>query len=320
MMMRFMLGLAVAGASVSALGEDFSSYHIGNSLTWDSQPTAIAAMSAAQGRSHEVGYHIRCGSSLVQIAGDDITCITPVESFGVWRNALPNHNFDAVTMQPHSGSTMLQDQTVLLEMIDAAIGGVNSYADTRFFIYQAWPKLGNPPNDYATRWNTATVDADGTAMVYTEDYFDHLIERVRAARPDATVDMIPVGAVLAEVDARLKSGDLVIPGYSSAQDLYREDIHLHMNSLGRFIAASTTYAVMFDEDPSGIASPEGFFALDDTATITWDSALLTPEVQADLQEIVWDVVSAHPNVPEPGTLMLGAVGACMVSMRRRRRD
>ena len=113
--------------------------------------------------------------------------------------------------------------------------------------------------------------------------------------------MIPVGEVMARIDAELKAGTLVIPGYRSAQDFYREGIHLHMNALGRFVAASTTYAVMFGEDPTGIASPAGFFNDADTPAVAWDSALLTTQVQQDLQEIIWQVVSEHPytNTSEP---------------------
>lgn len=309
-------------AIATAAGADYTSYHIGNSLTWDSQPEAIAAMSGSRGRTHDVGYHIRCGSSLDQIAADDVTCIAPVADYGVWRNALPAHNFDAITIQPHTGAaaTLLGDQTVITQMIDTAIGGANSYADTRFYIYQAWPRLTRLPNDYTTLWNASTANADGTATVYTREYFNHLIGRVRGQRPGAAVGMIPVGEVMAEIDARLKSGELVIPGYSDASDFYREDVHLHMNSLGRFVAASTTYAVMFGEDPTGIASPAGFFNQADTETVFWDSALLTPQVQADLQEVVWDVVQDHPftSVPEPSSLLIALVGGGLLCTRRRR--
>jgi hypothetical protein len=52
---------AAASLSNSSLA-DTSSYHIGNSLTWDSQPDGIAALANANGKNHVVGYHIRLTS------------------------------------------------------------------------------------------------------------------------------------------------------------------------------------------------------------------------------------------------------------------
>lgn len=272
---------------------DFTSYHIGNSLTWDSQPNAVAAMARSRGHDHRVGYHIRCGSSLVQIAGDDQTCVPPVERFGTWRSALAGHRFDAITIQPHTRSTLAQDQAVILEMIDTAIAGGSTYGGTRFYIYQAWPRTGNAPDDYTQRWLADTPDDDDTPMAYTRQYFAHLLARVREARPEARVDLIPVGEVFARIDAQLKSGDLVIADYTSANDFYREAIHLHMNDLGRFVAATTVYAVLHDEDPRGLALPAGYFSNADDAEhgIVWDAAVLTPQTAAALQAVVWEVVS-----------------------------
>jgi len=296
------------------------SYHIGNSLTWDSQPLSLQAMAAARGKTHVVGHHIRCGSSLPLIAGDDKTCVDPVAAFGTWRNALANHAFDTVVMQPHTRSSLAQDQAVISEMIDIAAAGPGG-SGTRFLIYQAWPMTGPTAADFGATWDTATPDADAQAMVYTRDYFNHLIQRARADRPGVTIDIIPVGEVFDELDARLKSGELQVADYTSANDFYRDGVHLHMNALGRFVAASTQYAVIFNEDPSGLARPSSFFDNADIPSlgIDWDAELLTPQVQADLQAVVWDVVGgpAYTNIPEPTSAMILAIAGVGLTCRRR---
>ncbi|MGB0767717.1 MAG: hypothetical protein ACPGYV_08395 [Phycisphaeraceae bacterium] len=302
---RSWLALSLLAFVGPAAADDYKSYHIGNSLTWDSQPEGLAAMSGTQGRTHEVGYHVRSASSLDMIAADDVTTIPVVEDFGLWRDALPGHNFDAIVMQPHptATSTLLSDQTIIAEMIDAAIGGANSYADTRFFIYQAWPRLGDrfvPVWDYTNNYVVSTDDADDTITATTRDYFDHLLARVKTARPDAQVELIPVGEVFYEIDQRLKSGELVLPGFDEAGDFYRDNVHL--SSTGRWVAANAVYAAMFGNNPGGVLPvPEGEF----------ESSQLTPELAAELQSVVFEIV------PEPGSMTLLAGLGLLLARRRR---
>ena len=90
-------------------------YRIGNSLTWDSQPKGIEALAAQRELEHVEAYHINCGKSLERIwTHPEEICVSVVEPFGTFGKALPNHDWDAVTFQPHpgAGSTLATDADV----------------------------------------------------------------------------------------------------------------------------------------------------------------------------------------------------------------
>lgn len=301
-----------------------TSYHIGNSLTRDSQPLSLEPFVGQTGLTHTVGRHIRCGSSLPDIWADLETCVDPIAPFGTYDQALPNHDWDFITIQPFPDSTLSQDRTIIGNFIDLSrSNGRNS--NTRILIYQAWPQTapGRVEVDYTGLWDRSAQDSPEQAMLFSHDYFDLLIDDVRGDHPGTQIDIIPVGEVFAELDRRLKSGELVIADYTDANDFYRDLVNLHMNSLGRFVAASTVYATMFGEDPTGLTSPDGFFDEPDIPEngVDRDSELLTPEVQAALQGVVWDVVSTHEfsGVPEPSSLGLLLCGSGFWVMRRRPR-
>lgn len=298
---------------ISATAAGDSAYFIGNSLTWDSQPNGIAALAGDQGGQLTVGYHIRCSSSLETIAANPTdVCVTPVAAFGVYGDALPGHHWDAVTIQPFpsQGSTMIDDLGVILDMIGLTRTGPGN-TSTTFYLYQSWPGKG----DYQTRWDQAVVDADDTPTTAARQYYDHLIERVRAAT-DATVYMIPVAEVLYEMDVRLRAGEL--PGYGSADDLYRDNTHMRLD-IGRFTAGLTTYSVLTGTDPDGITRPDGFYVEPNPA--------LAVDLDDATYQFIWstvrDVVNASPYVahpvPEPGTLVLIALAAGAAPFRRRNR-
>ena len=99
---------AIAGAAgaAAAAPSTLSSYHVGNSLTWDSSPNMVAAMAAQRGHAQTVGYHIACGQSLTSITGGDPWTCVPTNSFGMYDTALPQNAWDAITAEPYTGSTL----------------------------------------------------------------------------------------------------------------------------------------------------------------------------------------------------------------------
>jgi len=265
-----------------------TSYQIGNSLTWDSQPRGIAAIADDFGFDHTVGYHIRCGYSLQRILDDPTsTCVTPVEEFGTFGNALPDHKWNAVIMQPHPNadeppgqehlpaSTLLSDVTSILTMIDLAQTNVAN-SETTFYIYSGWPKV----DVFESEWTAAVADDDDAITVHAREYYDRLINRVRNAT-EATVNLIPVGEVLYELDQRMEAGQ--IPGFTDITQFYRDTTHLTFD-LGRYTAGITTFATLFDTNPTGSTKPAGFYGSD---------SAFSPALYSAIQDAVWDVVSAN---------------------------
>ncbi|MEQ8211988.1 MAG: hypothetical protein RH917_19475 [Lacipirellulaceae bacterium] len=254
-----------------------NSYHIGNSLTWDSQPLLLSPVAQDLGLSHEAGYHIRTATSLDYfIANPEDVNITPVEPFGTYTNALTNHAWDAVTIQPFNGqtSTMATDVLSILDFIDLTRSN-SANQDTKFYIYAAWPRR----TGFRNRWTVEVEDELTTNTVPADQYFDFLIERVRQ-ETDAEVYMIPVGDVLFELDTRLLNSE--IPGFTTLNEFYRDEIHLDFNH-GRYLANLTTFSTLFNTSPIGIRPTNATFGND----------ILTLEQLDALQLIVSDVLSQH---------------------------
>lgn len=225
-------------------------YRIGNSLTWDSQPRAIEALAAQRDIEHVQAYHINCGKSLQRIwTHPQEVCVKVVEPFGTFGAALPDHDWHAVTFQPHPGgeSTLATDAARIVDFITLAQSkGRNK--NTVFYIYAPWP--GQHLGAYHEAWTRRTPDADDTPTTQSRAYFDHLYRRVKATT-QADVRVIPAGEVLFELDRRMRDGK--IEGYAEAKDLYRDRVHL--NHVGRFAAGVTTFSVLFGQNPAGLTCP-----------------------------------------------------------------
>lgn len=288
-MIRVLVSLAVLGLlPLSASAEAI--YYIGNSLTWDAGLSSRVEPYAGE-RGHEVttGHHIRCNQSLDYIWNNPTdVCVSSPAPYGTHGNALPNFEWDVVTLQPFQ------------DVLDGEAGAINrigqfieaTEGSPQYYVYSAWMNGANSPSfDYSTRWDR-DASVGGT---FTRDWFEQLMTGL-----DGTdVLMIPIGDVLYEVDQRAKAGNL--PGLNSARDLYRDDTHL--NVTGQNIAAWTVVSTVWRESPMGLSTPQG----------------MSPELALALQETVWDVVSTHSytSIPEPsGAVMLVVAGAMLLRRRK----
>jgi len=289
LLIRFFVTMLWALLTMPALATSITTYQIGNSLTWDSQPLGIAAIADDFGFDHTVGYHIRCGYSLQRILDDPTsTCVNPVPEFGTFGSALPGHKWDAITLQPHPNvaeppgqehlpaSTLLSDVTSISTLINLAQTNIAN-ADTTFYIYSAWPRISN----FETDWTSSVADEDTTETIYAREYFDLLFNRVTAAT-SAKIAVIPVGEVLYELQQRIEAGQ--VPGFTTLNQLYRDDIHLTFD-VGRYVAGITTFATMYGIDPAGSTKPNGFYGSD---------SAFSPELYEAVHAAVWDVISANP--------------------------
>lgn len=262
-----------------------TSYHIGNSLTFDSQPLALEDFAESRGFEHEVGYHIRSSSSLKEILDNPTdTSVSPNE-FGVFSEALPNHHWDIVTIQSHPGqdSTLGTDVDAILSLINMTRSNPSN-AQTNFYIYESWPMIDG---NYQHTWNQPSLNELSTGTVQRKEYFNHVLERVREVT-DANVYMVPVGDVLYELDVRTSAGE--IPGFTSVSSFYRDSLHLRTD-IGRFVASATTFATVLGQYPNELEKPEGFFELPQGFVPRFN---LTPVQKALILETIRDVLDKHP--------------------------
>lgn len=279
-MLAFVAGCTLLGSSRAWAVT--TSYHIGNSLTFDSQPEAMEAFAASRGLDHQVGYHIRTGSSLRNILDNPTDLSIAPNEFGGFSQALPNNAWDVVTIQPHPSNS---PYTTLGEDIDSVLSFINltrsnpANADTNFYIYQTWPQQGT--SSYQTQWTAPSPDSLDSQMLRRREYYNNLIERVRD-ETDANVYMIPVGEVLFELDIRMRAGE--IPGFTSVTRLYRDALHLSYGA-GRFVAGATTFATILGQYPTGLDIPADFYGGPTSLT----------EIQKEvILETIRDVLDKHP--------------------------
>lgn len=273
-------------------------YHVGNSLTWDSQPLDIQDFAESVGETHNVGYHIRCSWSLTRMLTDPTnTCVTPT-SYGTFGPALSQNTWDAVTLQPYtnSGTTLKSEADSILSMINTAQSN-SANANTKFYIYTGWSTQSTLLNS----WTTQTADEDDSPFYRRRATYEHLYNRVNAAT-DAEVYMIPIGEIIYQLATMIEAGG--IDGLTDISQLYRDDIHMSYG-LGRYVASATTFSTLYGDDLAGITLPGYSNAVSDT-----------------INDIIWNEVSsnAFTGVPEPGVgLSVLLLTGMMARGRRSRR-
>lgn len=290
-----LLAAGTARASV-----DFASYHIGNSLTWDSQPQLMAGFAEQLAYEHAGGWHIKSNSSLTTIRQNpNAVDITPPEPYGLYTSALPNFAWDAVTLQVFSDSDVTIEDEIdsVLAMIDLARSN-SANADTRYYIYPGWPGRSK----LVSHWDRDADVSVQDAFVRRRPYAEFVLEQVRAAT-DAEVYLVPVGEVFYEVGLAIERGE--IPGYTDDTQLYRDPVHADWGE-GRYLASVTTFATLYGADIRGLTHP----GRDD----------LDPAFLDAFNRIAYDVVQQNPytGVPEPSTLALCLGGSVLFLNRRRK--
>ena len=217
----------VFATTIPAYGQ-LASYHIGNSLTWDTQPRAFDDFAAQRSETHNVGYHIRCSKSLPYIvANPSETCVAPTEA-GLWDSALSGRAWDVVTMQihPSDGSNLGQDIDAVLTFIDTARSNPAN-ADTRFILYGAWPRTWENSADDWTR-NLQPISLN-TPTSHSRAYQRALYGQVAKARPDVDLAFLSIGELLHLADVQIREavaggGDWF--GFTDVDQLYRDSVHM----------------------------------------------------------------------------------------------
>jgi hypothetical protein len=280
-----------------------SSYHIGNSLTWDMYVVGLQQIAANFGVSLTPGYHIRQSKALVYILNNpsDVTTASPA----IWPTALPGQSWNFVTFEPYpdpiTPSTLQTDITAAQTFI-----GLTSKTSTPapvFFIYEAWPDQNAFLGDYAGYWNQSVSNSLDQHTLLARQYFDALLQQLTAHYGNTvTIRVIPVGDVLARINQLILSGQF--QDASNITDFYRDTYH--MGSAGRFMAAITAFATMYARKPSG-APFIPYQQFNDGKVI------LTAQVAAELETIVWDVVTSNsartgvnPLIVSPASLSFQA--------------
>lgn len=266
-----------------------TAYFIGNSFTHNCEPYSLPALAAQQSNNLTVGAHINSGSPLHNIWGRPDDAREVNTTFGRFREALPNHEWDVVTLQlfykrPFEGfpqSTIQSDIDSIVSFINLARQNPDN-SDTTFYIYASWPFLwtGKP---FQEAWDADVEDELTTPTSHQREYFEHLIKRARAAS-DAEIYLIPIPEVMYALDQKMQDGE--VSGFTGVADLLSDD-RLHVNQgLGEYLVGATVYATIFGANPAGLVKPDESYE-------GGDNSLFTPEIYEVFHETIWDVISTH---------------------------
>ena len=269
--------LSWASASAARGAQTIRAYFVGNSLTNQMDPASIGTLAASRGNALVFGKHIDFGQALEQIWANPGGADETVAPYGTFPGALVNHQWDAVSLQPFMRpiGEPIGDRIALRNFISLAR---TRSPGARFFLYSGWPfKYDGHPLNYQQRW-IQPFSGFWDDSIRTRDFYAQLVGAVRQDFPSVaqSIVLVPTGEVLFDLNRRMREG--LVPGYSDVAQLYGDQLHL--NETGRYLCALTFYATMFKQDPRGLP---------------YDPGVITdPAVAAQLQDVVWQVVRAHP--------------------------
>jgi hypothetical protein len=247
-------------------------YFVGNSVTDTINYRALADLAKSRGYQHVWGRHMIPGAPLQWIWEHPKDGFQE-PPFGHYPNALANHQWDALSLQPFDRHLTGKEGDLVMarNLIDLALP---KSPDLQVYVYARWPRQGK--DDFDTMWlKKHTGGWDGTNE--TKDYFERLTLELRKAYPKMKkpILMVPVGHVMYELNHRMKAGE--VPGFKQIKEVYADGIHL--NNVGSYIVGCTFFATLYKENPKG--SPGKPYKVTD------------PKLAEVIQETVWKVVSKH---------------------------
>lgn len=278
--------LAIFGLGKFADAQDFRAYQIGNSLTVTATPSGSIEnwLASTRGEILQRGYHIRCGQPLIHtlLNREAETCVNTIRG-GNWFNALSNFDdWDMIVFQPHPGISNLGDDVTAIKTWIALAEFSGNTAD--YYVMQGYPTRF----DYGAKWNASIPNALHTPTAHADEYYQHLMERVRAQNPNANIYLIPVGETFDLLDERLSLNPIEVNGMvlDGAEDLYRDDIHGNMQ--GGFASGAAIFASLFGREVSALNSTNSGNRYG-SEEINW-----SPELYALIHEAVYDAHVATP--------------------------
>jgi len=232
------------------------------------------------------------------------------DHYNDFEGELRTNTWDVLCLQPYTGPLYTNrnsreegDVTSCSNFISLAVNqGLSS--NLQVYIYSTWPSVPGYPTapdydnfDFETNWPSAygeySVFSDGHRR---RPYYEALVREVQAQWGSVLtkeVLLVPMGDVLFELNRRLRANPQAGTGtniYSDIKQLYRDGNHL-TQGVGAYIGAMTFYATFYKESPVGLSTGKY-----NDITIYYSGVVqeLTTNMQALIQQTVWDVVSTHP--------------------------
>lgn len=255
-------------------------FQVGNSFTFDTQPTGTKAMlSEALGQDVELGYHVRGNQTLHSLWNAPSAGGTYTTSFGDHTVALPNNVWGFLTLQSFPAiaepmPTLGQEVARIQDFVGAADVGAAGGPLPEIVLHAPW--AGRSESAWED-WHEVVLADPTTVTNYSASYHDRLFDAVEAIYP-GRVRLSSAGKVIREIRDRILAGDAPI---ASTADLYRDSIHLS-DGLGKFAASTTIQTVILGR--SQVGQPVA------RSTPSWGVGNVSDEQARWIQLTVWEVL------------------------------
>ncbi len=266
-------------------------FQVGNSFTFDSLAITdvsetsgpvtpvgtVRMLESALGEPVNLGYHVRGNTTLETMWNNPTASETYRTSYGYHPTALPNNDWDYLTLQSfpsNSLPTLSNEVARMQDFIGAVDQGGGGQA--KIIVYAPW--AGRAESEWS-QWNTPVADDPETLANYSASYHNLLYDKVAELNP-GRVQLASAGKVIREIRDRILAGNAP---FSSTNELYRDPIH--MSRVGRFAASTTIQTVILRKSMMGqpVARDVPF----------WDSEeIITDEQAAWIQLVAWEVLLA----------------------------
>jgi len=299
------VGLALAGAGALALqsrgdnGADraralyaqplpapdaaLNVFHLGHSLVGRDMPAMLAQLA---GPEHKYNSQLGWGTSLKQHwePGETINGFAEENDHAAYRDAkqaIGSGGYNAVVlteMVEIADAVRYHDSAAYLALWADLAWDANP--KTRIYLYETWHHT-----DDDAGW-LARIDAD------LPDYWQERVTYRALANTQAPIHLIPAGQVMARFVRAVEAAGGVA-GITTRHDLFNKQADgtpdtIHFNDLGAYLVALTHFSVLYHRNPVGL--PHELLRADGSPA---DAP--TPEAARLMQQIVWDVVTRHPE-------------------------
>ncbi len=229
-------------------------YLIGNSLTDNIKYEGFTALIESRGNSINIGSQRIPGSPLSFLWQNPTGGFTHAP-YGFPENAFSVYSWDYLSLQPFDRGIEGDDGD--RKMVGNYYNLIKTKSpNCKVSIYAHWPRT--PDNKAYTECTQADYNNVWLSTTGNEarKYYEDLVLAVRTDYP-ATKDniiMAPIGEVMYSLNNN--AAFLSALGISSIWGVYYDGIHL--NLVGEYISSCVNYALMYHDDPIGLAVPGNF--------------------------------------------------------------
>lgn len=262
-------------------------FHLGHSLVNRNMPKMIQAMAQAKGIEHRYESQLGWGTPLKShwepeedIFGFDTENDHP--RYRDVKEALGSGDYDAFVLtemvEIKDAIDYFDSPQYLHNFAELARQG---RPDIRVYLYETWHDVTDPEG-----WRNR-LEKD-RARYWEDGVMRPALAFEAEPKP---IYVIPVGQVFAQIAREVEDGGL--DGLNAVEELFARNDDgsldpIHMGHLGNYISALTHFAVLYQKSPEGLSPQMQIF--DENKAISVGS----PELVAQLQRIVWQVVRSDP--------------------------